>query len=355
MKLGKLRTLLLIALVLVGVIVAALTVFDAPVSNDKTPITITVKPQETGNEVVSDLAQKRLIKSELFAKVIMKVKGLDAFKPGAFQVNAAQKTSDILKVLNTPPTAYTITFIEGYRAIDFAAVLKKQANVDEQAFLSTLNDTKFIDQLKKKYDVLKNYKFNNKMFYKLEGLLAPDTYTFEVNSTPKQIIDVLVGQTNKIYEENKELFDKTKLSINDVFTLASIVDAEGKTAGDRVKVASVFLNRMKHDMTLGSDVTTYYGLQLDMGKRELTHAELNEKNGYNTRSSMKGLPVGPISNPNKESIIAVLTATDTEDLYFVSDKDGKIYTAKTEEEHNKIIKDLKDKKLWFTWEEDEKE
>lgn len=351
MKLGKLRVLLLLILVIIGVLVAGMTMLDAPVSTDKTPITITVKPEEAGNEVVHDLEQRKLIRSELFARVIMKIKGLDDFKPGTFQVNAAQKTSEILKVLNTPPTAYTVTFIEGYRAIDFAAVLEKQGNVNKDEFLNTLNDMEYIKKLKEKYDVLKDYKFNNKMYYKLEGLLAPDTYVFENNSTPKQIIDILVKQTNKIYEQNKTLFEKSSLSINDVFTLASIVDAEAKNEGDRVKVASVFLNRIKHDMSLGSDVTTYYGLQLDMGKRELTKAELERKDGYNTRSSMKGLPVGPISNPNKESIIAVLSAYKTEDLYFVSDKNGKIYTAKTEEEHNKIIKDLKKKKLWFEWDE----
>lgn len=349
MKLGKLRIILLIILIGIGVLVAALTVLDAPVSDDKTPVTITIKPQETGNEVISDLDKKKLIRSDLFAKIIMKIKSLDDFKPGSFEVNAAQKTTEILKVLNTAPTDYTVTFIEGYRAIDFAAVLQKQAGVNNKEFLDMLNNKGFIDQLKSKYSVLKDYKFNNKMYYKLEGLLAPDTYTFAVNSTPKQIIETLVAQTNKIYETNKAAFDKSKLSIKDVFTLASIVDAEAKTESDRIKVASIFLNRIKHNMPLGSDVTTYYGLQVDMGKRDLTQKELDEKNGYNTRANMKGLPVGPISNPNKESILAVLSAYKTDDLFFVSDKNGKIYSAKTEKEHNKIIQDLKDKGLWFTY------
>ena len=112
-----------------------------------------------------------------------------------------------------------------------------------------------------------------------------------------------------------------------------------------------FINRLNNGMSLGSDVTTYYAFKVDMGDRDLTAKELNTENPYNTRATnMVGkLPVGPICNPSKEAIEAVFNYKETDALYFVADKNGKVYFTKTNEEHNKMIKTLKSEGLWFTY------
>ena len=104
-------------------------------------------------------------------------------------------------------------------------------------------------------------------------------------------------------------------------------------------------------MSLGSDVTTYYAFKVDMGDRDLTAKELNTENPYNTRGpNMIGkLPVGPIDNPSKEAIEATLFYTETDALYFVADKNGKVYFTKSNDEHNAKIKELKKEGLWFTY------
>lgn len=105
-------------------------------------------------------------------------------------------------------------------------------------------------------------------------------------------------------------------------------------------------------MSLGSDVTTYYGIKVDMSERDLYQSELDKYNPYNTRGPrMEGkLPVGPIASVGLESIIAALEPEETNYLYFVADKNGKTYFAETLSKHQAIVSDLKSKGLWYSHE-----
>lgn len=104
-------------------------------------------------------------------------------------------------------------------------------------------------------------------------------------------------------------------------------------------------------MNLGSDVTTYYAFKTDMGERDLKTSELNTKNPYNTRGpNMQGkLPVGPICNPSREAIEATLNYKKTDNLYFVADKNKKVYFTKSNAEHLNLIKKLKSEGLWYEY------
>jgi len=104
-------------------------------------------------------------------------------------------------------------------------------------------------------------------------------------------------------------------------------------------------------MAIQSDVTTYYAFKIDMGDRDLYQRELDTYNPYNTRGPrMEGkLPVGPISSVSKSSIEAAINPNETDYLYFVADKSGKVYFSRTNSEHNQIISELKTKGLWFEY------
>ena len=132
--------------------------------------------------------------------------------------------------------------------------------------------------------------------------------------------------------------------------MASIAELEGNDLDDRKKIVQVFQNRMQRGMNLGSDVTTYYGARVDMGDRDLYAEEVNTCNSYNTRcASFKTLPVSPICNPSIVSILAVIESDDNDYLYFVADKNKKIYFSKTLKEHNATILKLKEKNLWLEY------
>ena len=142
-----------------------------------------------------------------------------------------------------------------------------------------------------------------------------------------------------------------KYSAHEVLTMASIVELEGTNSEDRAKIARVIYNRIAKNMSLGSDVTTYYAIKVDMGERDLSSKEINTYNAYNTRGPNMGgkLPVGPIANPSEEAINAVLNPADGDYLYFVADKNGEMYFTNTYEEHEQMINNLKRKGLWYEY------
>ncbi|MDH6603499.1 UPF0755 protein [Bacilli bacterium PM5-9] len=352
MKKSKKRIVLVSILVVLIGILAGSSFFMGPMDkNASTPVVFTISENATTDEIVENLKNENLIRSKIVAKGYIKISGQSDFKVGVFELSKKQSLPKIIKTLNSISNSQgsNVTFLEGYRVIDMAKVAESKLGIKQKDFLKMCNDKDFINELKQKFEVINAYDFNEKEIYQLEGLLAPDTYNLTAGIDAKGLIEVLVAQTNTIYLQNKTLFDKSKLSVNEIYTLASMVEAEAKTYDDRVLVASIFMNRIKNNMSLGSDVTTYYGLQLDMSKRDLTSEELAEDNGYNTRSNMKGLPIGPINAPSNDSVLAALNYEETKYLYFVSDKNGKIYASQSYEKHNSIIEKLKEQGLWFTY------
>lgn len=350
---SKKKIALLILLLLIGGLLFFITYATGPAAKaDTTARNFEVVKDASADQVIATLKKQGFIKNEMMAKVYVRLTKKTNMQAGVYKLKRSDNLPAIINHLNDPAniTGISLTFIEGKRITDYAKVVEDKLGIKQELFLSKCNDKKFIASLTSKYQLLKDYRFNDKEYYLLEGILAPDTYIVPEDASVENVIELMVKQANDIYIQNSAAFKKSKLSVRDAYTLASIVELEANTYGDRQAVAAVFLNRLEQQMSLGSDVTTYYGLKLNVADRDLTSAELAQKNGYNTRSGMLGLPIGPIGNPSAASIRAVLNPATNDDLYFVSDKNGKIYLAKTYAEHNKIIDDLKAKGLWFTYE-----
>ena len=127
-----------------------------------------------------------------------------------------------------------------------------------------------------------------------------------------------------------------------------MVELEGTNAENRKMISGIFYNRLEANMSLGSDVTTYYALQIEMS-RDLTSAEFATDNLYNTRApSMRGkLPIGPICNPGDDSIDAAVNPKNNDYLYFVADKYGKVYYTKNSKEHEEKVNELKKAGKWI--------
>jgi UPF0755 protein len=211
-----------------------------------------------------------------------------------------------------------------------------------------LDEEEYINSLIEKYSFITNEIKNDEIYYSLEGYLYPDTYEFSnkdisIESIFEKMLDNMVLKLKDKNISNKEY------SFHELLTLASIVEMEAGLA-DREDVAGVFYNRLELNIALGSDVTTYYASKIDLSDRDLYQSELDEVNGYNTRSSqMTGLPVGPICNPSIESIDAVLNPNSHDYIFFVADKYGETYMTKTYSEHLAIQAKLKDEGLWYEY------
>jgi UPF0755 protein len=148
------------------------------------------------------------------------------------------------------------------------------------------------------------------------------------------VIDVMVRRFWEVIEPMREMTDGADMTIEEVVTLASIVEKETGRAEERPIIASVFLNRLKKRMRLESDPTVIYGIENFNGN--LTRKDLTQRTPYNTYV-IRGLPVGPIGNPGFESIKAILLPARTDYLYFVSKNDGTHYFSKTLKEHNRAV------------------
>jgi UPF0755 protein len=172
-----------------------------------------------------------------------------------------------------------------------------------------------------------------------EGLCFPDTYYFEAGVSAAKIRDHLVRRFEEIWaglDPDRRDSRSESLSILEVVTLASVVERETRRAEELPMIASVFLNRLKKGMKLQSCATVHYALG-EVWDRKLTYADLEVDSPYNTYIR-PGLPVGPIGNPGRAAIEAVLRPAPTEDLYFVHRGDGSHEFTRTYAEHQRAAR-----------------
>jgi UPF0755 protein len=171
----------------------------------------------------------------------------------------------------------------------------------------------------------------------VEGAIMPETYVFRRGLTRQKMLDDMQAAQTKMLDElwKARAISDTVKTKEQAVTLASIVEKETAIPEERPLIASVFHNRLKQGMRLQSDPTTIYGLVGGKGKldRGLTKDDLASDTAYNTYK-IDGLPPGPIANPGRASLEAVLNPPDTGYLYFVADGSGGHAFAKTLEEHN---------------------
>lgn len=170
-----------------------------------------------------------------------------------------------------------------------------------------------------------------------EGSILPDTYVFRRGLTRQKLIEDMQDAETHLIDElwAKRPPTTTLKSKEELLTLASIVEKETGIAEERPQVASVFLNRLKLGMKLQSDPTIIYGIVGGKGKldRPLTRADIDAVTPYNTYQ-IPALPPGPIANPGRAALEAVLNPASTSYLYFVADGTGGHAFAATLDEHN---------------------
>lgn len=169
----------------------------------------------------------------------------------------------------------------------------------------------------------------------VEGYLFPDTYAFAGDEAPEAILDTM---TERYREKSAALQDERRragLSEQEVVTLASLVEKETGSAGERAVVAAVFRNRLRLGMPLQSDPTVVYE-RPGNPDRPITRADLLADNDYNTYQR-RGLPPGPIANPGLAALQAALRPAAVDYLYFVARNDGTHEFSRTIEEHNRAV------------------
>lgn len=346
---------LLIVLTTLGsffIVLAGIYLFLAsPIdSSDKNKIEVVIPSGVGVSNIASILKEKDLIRSKNFFYFVVKTSRGVSLKASTYELNKSMSMNDIIDTLSKGnsynPDNVSITFKEGLRITDYALEISNKTNHTYEDVINTVNDKTYLQELINKYWFLTDSILDSDIYYPLEGYLSPDTYQFKNKDVEiKDIIEVMLEETDTKLSAYK---DKISNDIHAYITMASICELEGTNTKSRKMIVGVFNNRLNAGMNLGSDVTTYYALQYPMTS-DLTASQFATINPYNTRSdTMKAkLPVGPICNPSLSSIEASIEPTDNDYLYFVADKNGKIYYTKTIAGHEAKVLEIKDKGDWI--------
>ncbi len=348
--------ILAIVLVILGSIIWYFTSISAVNKKSEEEIEITI-PLGSGTRGIADiLKENKMIKNKLAFKIYVKLNKVTDFQAGTYYLKQNMNLKEITEMLKTgimhDPNQLNITYIEGKNIRWLAKEISNITNNTEEDVYNLLKDEEYINSVIEKYWFITDEIKNENIYYPLEGYLFPDTYKIENENTKvEEIFEKMLDKTEDILETHKEKIQGSNYSVHKILTIASIVEKESMSDEGRKDVASVIYNRLTNNMSIGSDVTTYYAVKVDVGERDLYQSEINEYNPYNTRGpNMEGkLPIGPISSASKESIDAAINPNNTDYLYFVADKNGKLYFSKTNEEHNQIINNLRNEGLWFEY------
>ena len=233
----------------------------------------------------------------------------------------------------TEPLTVTVTFPEGYTVVQIAEKLEENKVCSASEFIALTNNYEYIQTF--------GYIFTegitnpeDRAFY-LEGYIFPDTYEFYKNESPERALKRFLDNTErKLTTEYKQRAEELGYTIDEIITLASIVQKESFTRDSVKNVASVLHNRLKSAsfQRLQCDVTIHYINENVTGSKYLTgdtsvYAEL-----YNTYKC-SGLPAGPITNPGLAAIEAALYPAETNYYYFVTDSNWNYYYASTYAQH----------------------
>ena len=319
--------------------------FFAPVDEtDDVGVTFEVASGSSLTRVANNLESQGLIHNRTVFKYYADFLGYgQKIQAGQYQVKKSMSMSEIAELLTTGdgnPITRMITVIPGWTVEDIAEYLVNQkALSDKTEFLSLCKSGTNFSAYYYIDDVLKTANVSQRL-YVLEGYLSPNTYEIYTSATAEEIIKKLLSQTEAAFpEEYHDRAAELGMTMDEVLTLASMIEKEAKTA-DFAKVSAVFHNRLRQNMTLGSDVTVKYFTGIR--KMSLNNDDLRQESPYNTYLH-KGLPIGPVCSPSGNAIRAALYPDEQMVqegyLYFCS-KDpntGELYFSRTLEEHNQAV------------------
>lgn len=352
----KLITIIIAILILIAIILGTYKILTMPVSKNIQEKEITIPMGSGAIQIAEILKENNLIKSTTAFRIYVKLNKIEDFQAGTYYLKESMGVKEITEMLQTgimyDPNQITITYLEGKNINWLANKIEERTNNSKEQVYELLSNETYIDGLIEKYWFIDETIKNTDIYYPLEGYLFPDTYALaSKDATVEEIFEKMLTKMDSVLNKYKTEITETQYSVHEILTIASIIEMETMKEEDRKDVSSVIYNRLTNQMAIQSDVTTYYAFKVEMGERDLYQKEIDTYNPYNTRGpNMEGkLPVGPISSVGRASIEAAIKPNDTNYLFFVADKNGKVYFSESNGEHERIIKDLINKGLWLEY------
>lgn len=327
---NKLLIFLIIVIILAALVVGGMFFANKwyksqllPVSTLANNVTITIPEGSTASQIGKMLQEQKLIKNAKVFELYVRNNNLrDSLQAGQYSLSPSQSLSEIALVISSGKVQKSLFTILPAQRIDQIKTALLKAGYSDAAVSVALDPA--------------TYKNHPALVAKptaasLEGYLYPESFQTTQNTTPTDIIKLSLDEMAEVLTpEIIDQFQKQGLGIHRAVTLASIVEKEVPSTGDRRMVAGVFYNRLRAGIALGSDVTYHYAAIINGVEPS---PDINSP--YNTRK-YKDLPPGPISNVSKSSLSAVAKPIESDYLFFVSGDDGKTYFSKTIAEHEAL-------------------
>ncbi len=293
----------------------------------------TINEGEGVNQISYHLKQQGVIRSSFVFETYVYLKGIEGnFKASNYILPHVINIKRLTEILTTGQTdeEWKLTIPEGWTINDIAFKLESLGKFQAEE----LFDATGFNQPKNKigFDI-SDYDFLTDLpkGANLEGYLFPDTYHYFAYATIDDVVRKMLNNFNKkLTPQMRHDIKQQGKTIFDIITLASIIEREVKTDQDRPIVAGIFWHRLAIGMPLQADSTINYITHKKTPA--VSSADLELDSLYNTYKH-RGLPPGPISNPGIESIKAAIYPKTTNYLYFLTDNNGRVYYAKTFEQH----------------------
>lgn len=334
---------ILLAIALIGLIIAgyfAYFVYNAMLKpntafNNETAY-IYVPTNATYAEVREQL--EPLLKDiDSFDALAVQKKYTTNIKAGRFPVKKGMSNNDIINSIRSNNLPIKLSFNNQERIEDLAGRIAQQIEPDSLSLLKAMTDSTFLKE--------KNFTKQTVM-----NMYVPNTYEFFWNTSPELFRDKMLGEYYRFWNDSRQAKRKAlKLSVNEVMTIASIVQKETAKVDERPRVAGVYLNRIRKGWPLEADPTVIYAKKLkennfDQVIKRVLYKDLEIDSKYNTYK-YPGIPPGPITMPDVSAIDAVLNAEKHDYMFFVADVKNFGYHkfAKTLSQHNA------NKRLYTQW------
>jgi len=288
------------------------------------PIIVEIPHGATSRAVARILAENGvLLRPNLFV-LVAKITGFESkLRAGYFRFKYRPSVWRCLRMLTRGGSFdVKITVPEGFTIYEIAGLAQRELGVDSVSFLQACRDTA----------ILRKYGIDAPS---MEGFLFPETYLVPKGISSESLVAIFHHEFRRRWRpEWGARAESLGLTLEQVVTLASIIEAEAHVKDEQGVISSVYHNRLKLGMPLQADPTAAYGLAKI--NEPVTPEDLRSKTPYNTYI-YRGLPPGPICNPGEDAIKAALYPESTDYLYFVSRMDGTHIFSKTLKEHNKAI------------------
>jgi UPF0755 protein len=318
----------------------------SPITKD-TPgaVELVIPRAASTKEIATLLEDKGIIENTFIFSILSKFNGFDGnYMAGTHFVKTGMSYDEIMYILSQKPQSVRITFQEGLTYREVKAKLKEAGiNFDEQLLDSMVKNPQiFLD-----YQFITRIEIPEGRDWLLQGYLYPDTYEFDINTDEETILRTFLNNTEKklpdeYFTRIEEPIMGVQMTMDQIITLASIIQNECTLSEEMRAVSGVFYNRLKKSATgyfpLGSCATVNY-LRKEMGlpiELWATDESKTFDSAYNTYN-VEGLPPGPICSPGDDAIRAALWPEKNNYYYFCAKGDGSNAFAETEERQNQNI------------------